>query len=483
MLKSFTFLMANETGLQVENKPVTALKPFQENPKRHGGEQLRRLKKSMREFGWTNPILISQDNMIIAGHARYEAAKQLGFTEVPTIYIDLPYNKAVSYVLADNRLAEIAEQDDEQLNTLLESVYNDAEIDIEALGFTDGEIDRILAGVEEEISEDTGGDEEPGAEVSEEQQAEAREKLEEKFIAPPFTILDARQGYWRDRKRAWLQLGIQSELGRDAECLQTNIGEAYGRKEMTGTSVFDPVLCEVMYSWFSPPGCDILDIFAGGSVRGIVAAKTGRNYTGIDLSEEQIKANRRQWNDIIYLDDGDINWIVEDAQNVAEVCNGQKFDMLFTCPPYADLEVYSDDPNDLSNMDYTDFLTAYRTAISEAVALLKDNRFAVIVVANVRDGNGYYRDLVGDTVQAFEDAGMRYYNEAAFITPLGTLPVRAANPFQASRKLGKAHQNVLVFVKGDAKKATEACGEVEVMEVDYGGTGKEESGAPEQVDG
>src|SRR6185312_2502284 len=66
----------------------------------------------------------------------------------------------------------------------------------------------------------------------------------------------------------------------------------------TGTSIFDPVLCEIAYRWFCPPGGLVLDPFAGGSVRGIVAAKLGRRYLGVDLRPEQIEANRAQWAEI-----------------------------------------------------------------------------------------------------------------------------------------------------------------------------------------
>ncbi|WP_319508908.1 ParB/Srx family N-terminal domain-containing protein [uncultured Methanolobus sp.] len=70
-------------------------------PKRHPENQMSALKKSMSEFGWTNPILVTADKMVVAGHARLQAALELGFTEVPVITLDLPYEKAVAYVIAD----------------------------------------------------------------------------------------------------------------------------------------------------------------------------------------------------------------------------------------------------------------------------------------------------------------------------------------------------------------------------------------------
>jgi len=133
--------------MKIEMKPIDDLKPFKKNPKKHPEHQLEMLKKSMGEFGWTNPILVAQDNMIIAGHARYEAAKQLGLGEVPTIFIDLPYEKAVAYVVADNRLAELAESDDSLLCELLKEVAELPDFDMEAVGFSEEEFNNILSSV------------------------------------------------------------------------------------------------------------------------------------------------------------------------------------------------------------------------------------------------------------------------------------------------------------------------------------------------
>ena len=82
----------------------------------------------------------------------------------------------------------------------------------------------------------------------------------------------------------------------------------------------------------------------------------------------------------------------------------------------------------------------------------------------LRDKKGNYYDFVGDTIDAFKQAGLHYYNEAILITSVGTLPIRAGKAFSASRKLGKTHQNVLVFVKGDGKKAAKACGEIQITD-------------------
>lgn len=122
--------------------------------------------------------------------------------------------------------------------------------------------------------------------------------------------------------------------------------------------------------------------------------------------------------------------------------------MIFSCPPYYDLEVYSDDPADLSNMEWWEFIAAYETIIERAAARLRPGRFAVFVVSEVRDREGFYRGLVPRTIHAFERVGLRLYNEGILLNVVGTLALRATKQFEAGRKLGRCHQNILCFVKG-----------------------------------
>lgn len=228
-----------------------------------------------------------------------------------------------------------------------------------------------------------------------------------------------------------------------------------------GTSIFDPVLCEIAYRWFSPPGGFVLDPFAGGSVRGVVAQKLGRKYTGIELRPEQVKANREQAAVICAGDEP--KWICGDS-DVEVPLLLENYDFVFSCPPYGDLEQYSEAPDDISNMQYPEFHTAYRRIIASSVAKLKNDRFACFVVGDFRDKAGFYRNFVSHTIEAFEVVGAKLYNEAILVTALGSLPIRAARPFNASRKLGKTHQNVLIFCKGDPVVATQCVGAVDVTE-------------------
>jgi hypothetical protein len=288
--------------------------------------------------------------------------------------------------------------------------------------------------------------------------------LADKFGVPPVSVLDRRSGEWQDRKRKWLSMGMQSELGRDAAALHVaddkrndflaqlargEAGNGIGALAAGGVSVFDPVLCELAYRWHTPPGARILDPFAGGSVRGIVASTLGRWYDGIELRPEQVAANRSQ----AHLgSDITPRWVEGDSADLTSLVDGD-YDLVFTCPPYADLEVYSDDPRDLSTMPYDDFLTAYTQIIHDSLRQLRPDRFAVWVVSDVRDRRGAYRGLVADTIRAFTSGGAAFHNEAIVLDQVGMAAVRAERPFRATRKLTRVHQHMLVFVKGDAKRA------------------------------
>lgn len=229
-------------------------------------------------------------------------------------------------------------------------------------------------------------------------------------------------------------------------------------QESSGTSIFDPVICEIAYRWFCPHGGTVLDPFAGGSVRGIVASRLGRKYVGVELRAEQVQANQAQAH---LAGDPMPEWRQGDARRIASIAGDVRADLLFSCPPYWNLEQYSDDPADLSNMGRREFFAAYAEIIAAAVVRLKDDRFAVWVIGDVRDADGFYINLPGRTVEAFEAAGARYYNDAILVTAVGSLPIRAGRQFMASRKLGRTHQNVLIFCKGDPRAATQACGAVE----------------------
>lgn len=412
--------------------PLSDLKPYDRNPRVLTKDAYDRLKKAISEVGFHQRLLCQPDGRIVGGHARLKALQELGFSEIQCL---IP-----SRELSHDEFRRLLIQDN--------LPFGQHDFDILAADFDADELKEW--GMPESWLEKDG------------QSAEERQigSLVDKFGIPPFSILDARAGWWQERKRGWLALGIDSELGRDAPAGGSPDMAARQRGE-SGTSIFDPVLAEMAVRWFSPPGGIILDPFAGGSVRGLVAGKLGRSYFGGDLRAEQIEANKAQ---IRLLGPEDIPpvWKQGDSRNIQKTFDKITADFLFSCPPYFDLEVYSKDKADLSDMKWPDFCLAYREIIKASCEMLKDDRFAMFVVGEIRDGKGAYRNFVGETVEAFEAAGLKFYNEAILVTPCGSAAMRAGKSFSQSRKLGKTHQNCLIFSKGDPKKAADACGPVEL---------------------
>lgn len=717
--------------------PVDSLRTLEGNARRGDVDAVMR---SLDKFGQRKPIVVRADtHEVIAGNHTFMAAKRLGWAQIAVVWVEDDDTTAKAFALADNRTAELGDYDNDLLAAMIAEVQQaDADL-LAAASYTDADLTDLLS--------DTAPDEEP-EELPVPETRQAPVKLMDRFMGLPVTVFNSREGWWQDRKRAWSDLGIESELGREDKPRTWNLampaghghqatdmvrnespdgddGEGYGDGS---TSIFDPVMCELTYRWFSPPGGLVLDPFAGGSVRGVVASKLGRRYVGVDVRQVQVDANvvqgrsicgdglalvpevpedfmpdftpierhgdlwmkredlyafagvrgakvrtcmfliqqakdagvgvvtagarqspqvnfvaqiaarmgvkcrchvpsggmtpelvaaksagaeliqheagyntvivararedaeRLGWVEIPYgmespeavtftkpqvrdlpkckrivnavgsgmtlagilwgLVEQDLEipvvgvcvghppvdrldrhappnwremvtivdhpseyhheakvttydgvqldpwyeakcldvvepddllwvsairpsivpavapmpeWVVGDSSQIGDLdpLAGEQADLWFSCPPYGDLEVYSDDPADLSTMSWDEFLEAYRAIVRDSAEMLADDRFAVIVVGDFRDNKGFYRNFVSETIRAFEDAGLRLYNEAVLVTNLASLILRVGKQFDHSRKLGKSHQNVLTFVKGDPRRATLACGPVQ----------------------
>ena len=433
------------------------LKENPNNPNTHPEEQLKLLADIIKQTGWRAPITVSnRSGYVVKGHGRLKAAKLAGFEKVPVEFQNYSSNEEeLSDMIADNKIAEFSMLDKKVIAELFEN-YEFTEDEIILTGYKPEEFNEIYDAFDENENSNI-----------------IKSNLKELFIAPPFSIFKANGGDWQKRKNAWIELGLRSEIGRKKtfESLQKlhekrlDITENMLKNSYkAGVSIFDPVLCEIVYSWFSKENDIILDPFAGGSVRGIIASKLKRYYKGIELRPEQVGANIENAKELCneYFPD----WIIGDSNKILDTMDNSSCNMLLSCPPYVNLEVYSDDPDDISNMDFTRFINVYTEIIHKSYLKLKDNSFAVWVVGEVRDKNGNYYNFIGETIKAFLNAGFKYYNEIILETPVGTAALRAANGFKNSRKICKIHQNVLVFLKGDAKTATERLGDVTVKEFD-----------------
>jgi DNA modification methylase len=304
-------------------------------------------------------------------------------------------------------------------------------------------------------------------EDKEELKETAKRKLSEKFIVPPFSILDTRQGYWQERKRFWRELindngesrfesmGYFNPEYKEKNNLQTGF-KSIGQS----VSLLDPVLSEIINNWFGLPNSKTFDCFAGDSVFGYVSSYLGNQFTGIELRKEQADLNNKR------IKGFNSKYICDDGQNVLKHIEKNSQDLLFSCPPYFNLEVYSDLKNDASNQkEYRDFLKILENAFTDSIKCLKENRFAVIVVGDIRDKKGAYRRFVDDIKDIFKINNTILYNSLILIEQIGTKAM-TVNKSMDNRKIGKCHQNVLVFFKGDPKKIKEIYPKIEYASED-----------------
>lgn len=482
------------------------VRPNAKNWRAHPQNQRDALRGVLAQVGIAAPVIAYETPeglTLIDGHERMTVG-----VPFPCVILDVTEEEADVLLATFDPIGELATANQEKLAEILndtaEKIQSEAVRQmLEHLQSKNGLIDYATTTIET---------------IVDEHQRNRAGSLAERFGVPPFSVLDARQGYWVERKRAWIALGIRSGLGRGgmirdkykgieieqhAELRKKANKASTGGSPMpylidkkngviargnfqggrgsldeenvpiSGTSIFDPVLAELIYRWFTPePGASILDPFAGGSVRGVVAATLGYRYVGIDLREEQIVENEKQADEIVPKNRP--TWIIGDSRNIKDLAPGQ-YDLVFSCPPYGDLEVYSDDPRDLSTMDYDSFLKSYREIIRNSVAMLAPNRFACFVVGDIRDKRGFYRSFVAETIDAFQEAGMKLYNDAVLITSFGSLAVRIEKQFTGFRKLGKSHQNVLVFYQGEPKAIKE------YQPIEFGSI-REEAGGEDMIE-
>lgn len=443
---------------------LTDFKADPANPNKGNARGRAVLDASIDKLGAGRSLVADKDGVIVAGNKTREAMLKKGITKAVVVEVsgdtpvivqrtdmDMsdPKGSAREYAFMDNRAGEL-------------SLTWDDKVTLDAIG---AGLDTTHLWDMSELATIQG---QSKAEAEKNEQEQRRiagtAKLQERFIVPPFSVLDTKQGYWQERKRAWFALGINPVAGREFLPSSNNKGRAkhlqLAPMQNAGGSSFDPVLAELCCRWFCTPGGHVLDPFAGESTKGIVAAKLGYRYTGIELRPAQVQVNQDQ---ALFVG-VEPTWIQGDSTDLEMLLPPDEcYDLMFTSPPYYDLEIYSESEKDGSAFaTYETFKVWHAAIIKAACARLNDNRFAVIKVGVVRDKRtGAYNDFVSDTIHAFHDAGLVYYNEAILLTPMGTLQMRAGGSFVASRKLAKAHQNVLVFFKGDMSTIGDLFGEVE----------------------
>ncbi|MDR1913550.1 MAG: ParB N-terminal domain-containing protein [Clostridiales bacterium] len=432
------------------------------NPRFIKDSKFEKLKKSLQddpEMLNLRELLVFQHGkkyVIIGGNMRYRAALELGIKELPCKIIppETPVEKLKSYTIKDN------------------SGYGEWSWDDLANEWDSGDLDDWGVDVWQDNA-DSDGNADSGNKSK-------NASLSDRFVIPPFSVLDTRKWYWQERKKAWRELiGDMGESRNNTlikapemrykkiyeqthehrkslgigfpEYLEKYVSaEVKEQADLTvlsrGVSILDPVLAEIVCRWFGVEGGKSFDCFAGDTVFGYVAAHLGHEFTGIELRSEQAELNNKRTEGL------PARYICDDGQNVAKHIKPDTQDLLFSCPPYFDLEKYSDDASDASNQStYADFIAILENAFTNAVSCLKNDRFAVVVVGDVRDRKtGFYHSLTSDVKRIFKESNMSLYNELILVETGASTALRAARCMN-NRKIVKMHQNVLVFYKGNSK--------------------------------
>jgi ParB-like chromosome segregation protein Spo0J len=186
--------------LTVKRLPLTRLKPHPKNPRSHptpGSAEWVTLKKSL-ESDYFDPLVWNKHNgLLVSGHLRAKILSESGYASADCVIVDWDEPTHLARMIAANKLQ--GENDDKLLAEIFRELTA-ADVDLDLTGFTQEDLvdfGLLLSGEAPPLTAE-----------------QAQRSLAERFGVPPFSVLDARQGYWQERKRAWIALGIQSELGR-----------------------------------------------------------------------------------------------------------------------------------------------------------------------------------------------------------------------------------------------------------------------------
>ena len=205
-------------------------------------------------------------------------------------------------------------------------------------------------------------------------------------------------------------------------------------------SVFNPHLAQMILSAYAPLNGKIYDPFGGGGTRGYIATKMGYDYTGVELRKEEynrVVEQMKQWNI-------NFNFILADSM---QYLPNEKYDFIFTCPPYYDLELYSNLESDLSNAkSYNDYLLMLKKVINNCYKLLKENTLAIFVVGNFRNKNGELEHLNGDLIKLAKEVGFKLWDELIW-EGASSVALTRCGKFEKNRKAVRMHEYIIILKK------------------------------------
>lgn len=207
------------------------------------------------------------------------------------------------------------------------------------------------------------------------------------------------------------------------------------------TSIFNPHLAQMILSAYCPPKAKIYDAFAGGGTRGFIASAMGHDYTGCEIRQEEVDRIERQQLEL------KTPFTIACCDSRFYDIQPDYYDFSYSCPPYYNLEVYSDIIGDMSNVaTYDEFLGMLKQSLEVTYRGLKPDSLCIWVVGNLRDVKGNLIHLSGDTIRIGKEVGFRFHDELVF-WGASDIAVQRVGQFQANRRSVRVHEMIIIFKK------------------------------------
>lgn len=230
------------------------------------------------------------------------------------------------------------------------------------------------------------------------------------------------------------------------------VGDAGQTRELQGkkmallgskytTSIFNPHLAQMILSAYTPHQQNIYDAFAGGGTRGFVASAMGHTYTGVEIRQNEVDRLKERQKEL------GVEFELHCADSQFFAIDSDTYDFSYTCPPYFDLEVYSNVEGDMSNVGtYEEFLDMLKNSLATTYKGLKPGAMFAIVVGNFRDKKGNLRHFNGDTARIGKEVGFQLHDELVF-WGASDVAYQRLGQFVANRKSVRVHEYVIIFKK------------------------------------
>ena len=257
----------------------------------------------------------------------------------------------------------------------------------------------------------------------------------------------SREGCWQG------EAGFSNVLLTERKMEDGKVKETKGKSLNGNASVLDPVACEVMLRFFMPTnGARVYNPFGGGVQFGFIAGSYGYEYLATEIRQNQCDANN-----LICKDFYNTKWIKEDSSTYEPK---QKYDLVFTCPPYYRVEKYVDYDGEIpegeinSLPSYDEFRDTLFSGYKKAIECLNDNCFFVVMVGDSRGKDGSYWGAESETELFFKENGLSLYNKIIYLECEFTRLAQAKRTLDY-RKFPKREQKIIVAYKGDVSKIKE----------------------------